>query len=53
MKLNNTLKNVKNQSNYELSMKVGQLNDICAKLKNGTTFYIQTNNVNFIKYLER
>lgn len=45
MKLNQTLRNVKNQSNYELSLKIGEANDICNKLKNGTMYAIQTREV--------
>jgi hypothetical protein len=39
------MRTVKNQSDYELSVKIGEANDICVKLKNGTQYFIDTFNV--------
>lgn len=38
--LSETLIKAKNESDYELMMKVGEINDICKKLKNSLTFII-------------
>lgn len=32
----------KNENDYEITMKVGELNDICKKLKNGIHYIINT-----------
>jgi uncharacterized phage-like protein YoqJ len=50
VKLTNTLRIVKNQSDYELAVKVGEANDICTKLKNGTEYIIDTSNVILLLY---
>ena len=34
-KLYKTMTIAKNESDYEITIKVGELNDICKKLKNG------------------
>ena len=33
---------VKNQSDYEVTVKVGEANDICRKLKNGVSYILDT-----------
>ncbi len=41
-KLNQTLIRTKNESDYELTIKVGQANDICKKLRNDCSFIIDS-----------
>lgn len=42
MKLNETLIRAKNESDYELTIRVGEANDICKKLKNDCSFIIDS-----------
>jgi hypothetical protein len=42
VKLNETLIRAKNESDYELTIRVGEANDICRKLKNDCSFIIDS-----------
>lgn len=42
VKLNETLIRAKNESDYELTIRVGEANDICKKLKNDCSFIIDS-----------
>ncbi len=42
VKLNETLIRAKNESDYELTIRVGEANDICKKLKNDSSFIIDS-----------
>jgi uncharacterized hydantoinase/oxoprolinase family protein len=41
------MQKTKNESDYELTVKVGELNDICKKLKNGINYIINTKDSKF------
>lgn len=43
-KLNETLIRAKNESDYELTIRAGEANDICKKLKNDCSFIIDSGN---------
>lgn len=42
--MNETLIRARNESDYELTIKVGEANDICKKLKNDCSFLIDSGN---------